>query len=269
MKKILFPALVLALAALCACTSPSRKAADASVAKMEKQCPVQVDGYGILTDVKVDGNSVVYTFDGEDSPFDADGLKKSPDVASKAAASMLSHSAMQSELKTIAKADMALTVILKDGDDTVEVNFPVEEVKAMAENVNTDHQLDEDMLAARLKLIMSEMPEDFADDIDVVSVTDDGDYIIYDCQMEDGKTVDMVRENRMDVEESMYTRLNTPKALSQFTLERKLRKGMKFNFKDAKNGTYTIEYVFGPYEKKHAPAKDKTPANKLKVDFPD
>lgn len=267
MKKSLYLLVITLVCALCSCTSPARKAVIQVVDKIDKSCPIEVEGAGILESVNLDGDCVVYTIDGKISPFCSEEMMKNPEVAADVAAAVLSHSAYKSDMKAFAKAGLSMKVVVKDDDDTTVVDFPADDLKAMAEDMRTDHQLDEDMLSDRLKMKQASLPYDLGKGLKITGISDDGDYIVFDCQVEPELTADAVKANHVDVEEVMYNQLNEVDNLKRYTLERKLRKGMKYNFKDAKGGTYELTYVFGPYEKKHAPAEGKTVKNTFSIDM--
>lgn len=269
MKKTFRLMMMTALAAVTfACASPERKGAETIIGKLEAQCPADVAGIGRLTDVTVEADNAVFTFDCDNAPFDIDEIRANPAAGKELVAATLAHSAYKPVLKAIVKAGMGVKAVFKDDDESADVTIAPEDLKVLNENASTDHQLDEDMLTTILKLEKAELPESFADDVDMVALTDDGDFIVYECAFTGPKAdVAKLKANKVNVEENMYVQLNKPEMLTKKALQRKMRKGMRYNFKDAAGDSLQIEYVFGAWEKQYAPAKGKTPENRLDVDL--
>lgn len=185
----------------------------AVIRSANKQCPIDIDGFGKITSIAYDGQNVVYTFNVDETYTNIKTLKEHPENLKSSMAIMLQNPTKDAKvlLHLVIKCNAGLKMIYvgKDSGDQVEGELSTEELN---EILNTDISLlqsDLTKLETQIKIANLQFPLKAREGITVEKMLLNNESVIYLCRLdEDMYDINLIKENHNTVKQGIIEELS-------------------------------------------------------------
>ncbi len=213
------PIIIVCLAAALICSCQKDSKLKRAVEEMNKECPMDMGAIGEMTGFEYKDGNVVMSYDVHENIVNIDALKANPDLMKQSALTMFSNSdteGTQNLLNDMEEAGAGLTLKYTgiETGSTVSVTLTHEELVEARNSTNGDSDPDA-VLENEVEVTNAQMPMEAGNGITITQLTIDGDYVIYDCSVdEDLISVEAIQESADEVKETLKQELSADEPAS-------------------------------------------------------
>lgn len=253
MKKLLLSlSIIIVMVCITGCGNENEKRLKREIEAVDKQCPIDMGMLGDIVSIKYDATAkevqVNYSIK-EDQSIDA--LKNNEQMALQSIKLSFSRGDSRNILPYIINAGAGLSFDFKSaltGESLFKANFSLDDLKGIWDNPMNDSDINEMLLINQLAMENSNCPYPVEEGMDMVKVFDEGDNVVYVCQI-DEKMYDLsLLESAQDlIKQNMIEVLKDPIAKKQLEIIASLDKGLVYRYLGDTSGE-SFDVVFSTDE---------------------
>lgn len=190
MKNVLLILSIIAvMMGVSSCENENVKRLRRDVETADKECPVNMGMLGDMLNIKYDEDAkeVRMYFSINEEMVSIDGLKENEQISHQLMKLSFSKGDSRELMKLMIDAGAGLSVIYKSVSTgkSFKLKLPLDELKEIMDSSITDEEINKMILDSQLSLENARCPYFVAEGMEMVKVYDDGDNIVYACQMDE------------------------------------------------------------------------------------
>lgn len=253
MKKLLLSlSIIIVMVCITGCGNENEKRLKREIEAVDKQCPIDMGMMGDMLSMKYDekAKEVQLYFSLHDDMLSIEALKNNEQLALQSMKLSFSKGESREMLKQMIKASAGLSITYKSASTgkSFKANFSLDDLKGIWDNPMNDSDINEMLLINQLAMENSICPYSVEEGMYMVKVFDEGDNVVYVCQI-DEKMYDLsLLESAQDlIKQNMIEVLRDPIAKKRLESIASLDKGLVYRYLGDTSGE-SFDVVFSTDE---------------------
>ena len=249
-----FKILFLCLISVClfSCENANEKKLKREIEVANQQCPMNMGMLGDMISMKYDekDKEVQMYLVVNDDFFNIDVLRNNENMARQSMKLSFSKGESREMLKEVIDAGASISITYKSGSTgkTFKMAQSLDDLKEIYDNPISDSEISTLMLANTIAMEDSRCPYIIDEGMEMTSVRDDGENIIYSCRLdEDIYDMSYFKYAYNDVKEGVSSVFDDPVVKRELSLIVSQGKNLIYRYSGDRSGEY-VDITFAPYE---------------------